>query len=137
MTPDRLHSDTVGRVANSWRGLCPLQPLLLGFEISLFWRTSCARDFFHSVARTYRLCLPSHASCSHWFLKRSCRKGALQIHNTFPLTIFFQTSDFHKISTILVFFLKFLPIFSQIFNEISSCQTFAKNYPDLRLYLDN
>ncbi len=44
MTPDRSHSDTVGRVANKVR---VEGGLLLQSEISLFWRTSCARDFFH------------------------------------------------------------------------------------------
>ncbi len=42
MTPDRLHSDTVGRGS-------PLQPLLLRSEISLFWCTSCARDFLDTA----------------------------------------------------------------------------------------
>ncbi len=67
MTPVRSHSDAVGRVANKVKieggvfifgvrwpltgrtvtqwGLRPFQPLLLRSEISLFWRTSCARDF--------------------------------------------------------------------------------------------
>ncbi len=40
MTPDRSHSDTVGRVAN--------KVLILRSEISLFWRTSCARDFLNA-----------------------------------------------------------------------------------------
>ncbi len=39
MTPDRSHSDTVGHVANKVRS-----------QVSLFWRTSCARDFLN---RTY------------------------------------------------------------------------------------
>ncbi len=45
MTPGRSHSDPVGRVANKVR---PLQPLLLRSEISLFWRTSCAKIFLYS-----------------------------------------------------------------------------------------
>ncbi len=51
MSPDRSHSDTVGRVANKLRveGGSPLQPLLLRSEISLFWRTSCQRFFFSRI----------------------------------------------------------------------------------------
>ncbi len=32
--------------SKDWRGQIYHQPLLLRSEISLFWRTSCARDFF-------------------------------------------------------------------------------------------
>ncbi len=32
--------------SKDWKGQTYPQPLLLCFEISLFWRTSCARDFF-------------------------------------------------------------------------------------------
>ncbi len=42
MTLDRSHSDTVGRVANKVR---VQGGLLLLSKISLFWRTSCTRDF--------------------------------------------------------------------------------------------
>ncbi len=35
--------------SNDWRGQTYPQPLLLCSEISLFWRTSCARDFFYIV----------------------------------------------------------------------------------------
>ncbi len=42
MTPNRSHSDTVGRVANKVR-VEGGEPLLLRSKISLFLRTSCAR----------------------------------------------------------------------------------------------
>ncbi len=46
-TPCRSHSDPIAVLqSKDWRGQTYLQPLLLRSEISLFWRTSCARDFF-------------------------------------------------------------------------------------------
>ncbi len=44
-TPYTLHRDLAVMSQTKWRGQSSLQ-LLLHSEILLFWRTSCARDFF-------------------------------------------------------------------------------------------
>ncbi len=53
MTPDRSRW-TCCKQSKGWRGLCLLQPLLLRSEISLFWCTSCARDFYSHLIRLYQ-----------------------------------------------------------------------------------
>ncbi len=65
MTPDRSHSDTVGRVAKKVRiegGIAPFNPLILRSEISLFWCTSCTRDLYTwGIWRNNFLCLNDRA----------------------------------------------------------------------------
>ncbi len=55
VTPHRSHSDPMAVLqTKDWRGQTYLQPLLPGSEISLFWCTSCTREFFQILKAIFK-----------------------------------------------------------------------------------
>ncbi len=67
--------------SKDWRGQIYLQPLLLRSEISLFWRTSCARGFKVKCLIEIRL----FAKFNYFYLSRSSRSKILVFLSVFSI----------------------------------------------------